>query len=105
MPVDIVIPAAGESVTSGVLSRWLKNDGDYVKRDEDVLELETDKVTMGVPAPASGVLKTAVKAGETVTINQVVGRVDDKATAPAGAKPAAPASETKPAAVHTGNGK
>jgi len=106
MPVDIVIPAAGESVTSGVLSRWLKNDGDYVKRDEDVLELETDKVTMGVPAPASGVLKSKIKAGETVTINQVVGSIDDKATAPAaGPKPATPAPEIKAAPAPASNGK
>src|SRR5438105_3693838 len=84
MAVDIVIPAAGESVTSGVVSRWIKNDGDYVKRDEDVLELETDKVTMGVPAPASGVLKTLVAAGETVSIGQKVGAIDEKATAPVG---------------------
>ncbi len=88
MAVDIVIPAAGESVTSGVISRWIKNDGDYVKRDEDVLELETDKVTMGVPAPASGILKTAAKAGDTVNIGQKVGAIDDKAAAPAGGAPA-----------------
>ncbi|MBY0311497.1 MAG: 2-oxoglutarate dehydrogenase complex dihydrolipoyllysine-residue succinyltransferase [Phycisphaerales bacterium] len=91
MAVDIVIPAAGESVTSGVISRWLKNDGDFVKRDEDVLELETDKVTMGIPAPASGVLKTAAKAGDTVNIGQKVGVIDEKAVA------AAAVSEPKPA--------
>ncbi len=96
MAVDIVIPAAGESVTSGVISRWLKNDGDFVKRDEDVLEIETDKVTMGVPAPASGVLKTAAKAGDTVNIGQTVGVIDEKATAQA------PVSEPKPAPT---NGK
>ena len=84
MAVDIVIPAAGESITSGVLSRWLKSDGDYVKRDEDVAELETDKVTMGLPSPANGVLKIGVAAGETVTIGQKVGTIDDKAVAPAG---------------------
>ncbi|HVU63600.1 MAG TPA: 2-oxoglutarate dehydrogenase complex dihydrolipoyllysine-residue succinyltransferase [Phycisphaerales bacterium] len=92
MAVDIVIPQAGESVTSGVISRWIKNDGDYVKRDEDVLELETDKVTMGVPAPASGVLKVGAAAGETVSIGQKVGAIDDKASAPAGAAKPAPAS-------------
>lgn len=93
MAVDIVIPAAGESVTSGVISRWLKNDGDFVKRDEDVLELETDKVTMGIPAPASGVLKIAAKAGDTVNIGQKVGAIDEKAVA------AATVSEPKPAPV------
>jgi 2-oxoglutarate dehydrogenase E2 component (dihydrolipoamide succinyltransferase) len=102
MAVDIVIPAAGESVTSGVISRWIKGDGDYVKRDEDVLELETDKVTMGVPAPASGVLKIGVAAGETVSIGQRVGAIDDKAAAPAGGGAAKPAPA---AAGQSSNGK
>ncbi len=94
MAVDIVIPAAGESVTSGVIARWIKSDGDYVRRDEDVLELETDKVTMSVPAPASGVLKTLAAVGATVSIGQKVGSIDDKATAPAGGgSPAASGSE------------
>jgi 2-oxoglutarate dehydrogenase E2 component (dihydrolipoamide succinyltransferase) len=103
MAVDIVIPQAGESVTSGVISRWIKNDGEFVKRDEDVLELETDKVTMGVPAPASGVLSTGAKAGETVTIGQKVGSIDEKASAPAGSSaPAKPAPAAAPAAQSNG---
>ena len=61
MAVDIVIPQAGESVTSGVIARWVKNDGDSVKRDENVLELETDKVTLEVVAPADGVLKISLR--------------------------------------------
>ncbi|MCC6321088.1 MAG: 2-oxoglutarate dehydrogenase complex dihydrolipoyllysine-residue succinyltransferase [Phycisphaerales bacterium] len=105
MAVDIVIPQAGESVTTGVLTRWLKAEGDYVKRDEDVLELETDKVTLTVPSPAAGTVKIGVAAGETVKIGQVVGGIDDKAAAPAaGAKPApqpVAAAEVKPSA----NGK
>lgn len=118
MAVDIVIPQAGESVTSGVLSRWLKNEGDLVKRDETVLELETDKVNLEVPAPASGALKISVKAGATVNIGQVVGAIDEKATAPAGgastpppaptpgksaatSAPAAPAASNGVAASHT----
>ncbi len=107
MAVDIVIPSAGESVTSGVISRWLKNDGDFVKRDEDVLEVETDKVTLAVPAPAAGVLKTGVKPGDTVNIGQVVGAVDDKAAAPGGAaapKPAALAATPAPQAEGSSNG-
>jgi 2-oxoglutarate dehydrogenase E2 component (dihydrolipoamide succinyltransferase) len=102
MPIDIVIPQAGESVTSGVISRWLKNAGDFVKRDEGVLEIETDKVTMEVPAPAAGVLKQNAKAGETVNIGAVVGTIDESATAPASApassKPAAPAAAPAPVA-------
>ncbi|MBX3384027.1 MAG: 2-oxoglutarate dehydrogenase complex dihydrolipoyllysine-residue succinyltransferase [Phycisphaeraceae bacterium] len=87
MAVDIVIPQAGESVTSGVITRWLKNDGDYVKRDENVLELETDKVTLEVAAPAAGALKIKTAAGETVAIGAVVGSLDEAA---------APAAEPKP---------
>jgi 2-oxoglutarate dehydrogenase E2 component (dihydrolipoamide succinyltransferase) len=100
MAVDILIPAAGESVTSGVISRWIKKEGEYVKRDEDILELETDKVTMGVPSPAAGVLKIAVAAGETVSIGQKVGAIDDKAAAPAASSPAAPVP-----AAQSSNGK
>ena len=83
MATEIKIPQAGESVTSGVISRWLKKDGDYVKRDEPVLELETDKVNLEVPSPVAGILKSSAKAGDTVAIGQVVGSIDESATAPA----------------------
>ncbi|QOJ01628.1 MAG: 2-oxoglutarate dehydrogenase complex dihydrolipoyllysine-residue succinyltransferase [Phycisphaeraceae bacterium] len=86
MAVDIVIPAAGESVTSGVVLRWTKNIGDYVRRDETLLEVETDKVTMEVPSPSAGVLLAQrVKEGDTVTIGQAVGSLDESAKAPASA--------------------
>jgi 2-oxoglutarate dehydrogenase E2 component (dihydrolipoamide succinyltransferase) len=81
MPVDLVMPQAGESVTSGVVVRWIKNAGEAVKRDEDVIEIETDKVTLSVPAPAAGVLTSLkVKAGDTVAIGQVLASIDEKAT-------------------------
>jgi len=87
MATDIVIPTVGESVTSGVLSTWLKSDGDYVERDEPVIELETDKVTMEIPAPAAGVLRHKAKAGEDVDVGAVVGSIDESAAKPAsGAK-------------------
>lgn len=99
MAVNIVIPQAGESVTSGVISKWLKNDGEYVKRDEPVLELETDKVTMEVPSPAAGVVKRTAKQGDTVNIGAVVGSVDETAQAPAGATQAPAQSAPKAAQV------
>jgi 2-oxoglutarate dehydrogenase E2 component (dihydrolipoamide succinyltransferase) len=106
MPVDLVMPQAGESVTSGVVVRWIKNPGEYVKRDEDVIEIETDKVTLSVPAPAAGVLTgVKVKAGDTVAIGQVLAAIDDKAVAGAGGGQAnaAPVAQVevaaKPAAV------
>ncbi len=93
MPVDITMPQAGESVTSGVVTRWLKNDGEYVKRDEGVVEVETDKVTLEVPATASGVLQgLKVKAGDTVQIGQVLASIDEKASAGAAPATAAKAS-------------
>jgi 2-oxoglutarate dehydrogenase E2 component (dihydrolipoamide succinyltransferase) len=86
MPIDIKVPSVGESVTEGRLARWLKPDGASVQRDEMVCELETDKATAEVPAPAAGVLKHVAKEGDTVRIGAVIGSID-----PAG-KPSAPAS-------------
>ena len=106
MAVQIMIPQAGESVTSGVVLRWVKKVGDYVKRDETLLEIETDKATMEVPSPQAGVLMSAkVKEGDTVSIGAVVGEIDEKASAPAaGAAPAVAAAAPVAAAggAHAG---
>ena len=83
MPVDIVIPNVGESVTTGVIATWLKSDGEWVDRDETVLELETDKVTMEVPAPAAGLVSHSANEGDEVEVGSVVGLIDDAATPPA----------------------
>ncbi|HEX3151213.1 MAG TPA: 2-oxoglutarate dehydrogenase complex dihydrolipoyllysine-residue succinyltransferase [Gemmataceae bacterium] len=88
MPIEIKVPSVGESVTEGRISRWLKPDGATVQRDETVCELETDKATADVPAPATGVLRHGAKEGDTVAIGAVIGSVD-----PAGATAArAPAA-------------
>ncbi|TVQ60297.1 MAG: 2-oxoglutarate dehydrogenase complex dihydrolipoyllysine-residue succinyltransferase [Phycisphaerales bacterium] len=79
MSTDIVIPALGESITSGVIATWLKNDGDHVDRDETVLELETDKITLELPSPAAGVLKRKAAEGDTVEVGAVVGLIDESA--------------------------
>ncbi|MCL4742461.1 MAG: 2-oxoglutarate dehydrogenase complex dihydrolipoyllysine-residue succinyltransferase [Phycisphaerales bacterium] len=94
MPVDIVIPNVGESVTSGVIASWRRAEGDFVQRDEPVLDLETDKITMEVTAPASGVLHHAAKEGDEVGIGAVVGTVDESAKADG---TGAAKSESKPA--------
>jgi len=94
MATEIQIPPLGESITEGVISAWLKPDGAYVKRDEDIVELETDKVTMPLPAPAAGVLKHSASLGATVRVGTVIGSIDESAAAPAPA-PAAAAVETK----------
>jgi 2-oxoglutarate dehydrogenase E2 component (dihydrolipoamide succinyltransferase) len=77
MPVEIKVPSVGESITEGVLSRWLKKNGDTVHADEPVLELETEKATTEIAAPASGKLVTTVPEGKTVTIGAVVGRIEE----------------------------
>jgi 2-oxoglutarate dehydrogenase E2 component (dihydrolipoamide succinyltransferase) len=60
MAIDIVVPNLGESITEATVANWLKRPGDPVAADETVLELETDKATLEVPAPAAGVLKEIV---------------------------------------------
>src|SRR5262245_15603316 len=104
MSVEIKVPSVGESITEGVLARWLKKDGDAVRSGEPLFELETDKATQEVPSPADGVLSISVKEGETVAIGSVVGSVDPQGKAkprktdrePAAAKPAKKQPEERP---------
>lgn len=79
MPIDIKVPTIGESITEGRISRWLKPNGSMVKQDESVCELETDKATAEVPAPANGVLKYGANEGDTVEIGAVIGSIDETA--------------------------
>ena len=98
MSIEIKVPTLGESVTEATIARWLKNEGDAVKRDEPLVELETDKVKVEVPSPAAGVLEhIEVKAGGTVNVGAVLGAVKEGAAASsADSKPAAKArSETR----------
>ena len=99
MPVEVRVPAFGESVKEGVIVRWLKNSGDYVQKDEDLVEIETDKATSPLPSPASGKLTVTVPEGKKVLIDAVIGNIDEKAPAPAkSAEPAKPApAAAKPA--------
>jgi len=76
MSIQIQVPAMGESVTEATVGRWFKKEGDAVARDETVLELETDKVTVEVPAPADGSIESiAVKEGDTVQVGAVLGAI------------------------------
>ncbi len=84
MSTNITIPALGESVSEGVIATWLKADGDWADRDEPVLELETDKITMEIPAPAAGAVKRSASEGDTVAVGAVVGSIDESAKKPAG---------------------
>src|SRR5262245_45948582 len=94
---EIRVPTLGESVTEATIGKWFKKPGDPVAVDEPLVELETDKVTIEVPAPAAGVLgEIAAKDGETVAVGALLGQIKDGAAAPAAAKAPAPAAE-KPA--------
>src|SRR5438093_2176148 len=86
MATDVQVPALGESITEGTLAQWLKKPGEAVAADEPIASLETDKVSVEVPSPTAGVLsEQLVKEGETVAVGAVIARIDEKATAGAGA--------------------
>ena len=98
---DIRVPTLGESVAEATVGKWFKQPGEAVAVDEPLVELETDKVTLEVPAPAAGVLSDiAANNGETVAVGALLGRIKDgAAAAPAKAAPPAakPAETPKPA--------
>jgi 2-oxoglutarate dehydrogenase E2 component (dihydrolipoamide succinyltransferase) len=99
MNKEIRVPALGESVTEATIAKWFKNVGDAVKADEPMVELETDKVTVEVPAPASGKLASiAAAAGTTVNVGALLGAIEEGA-AGAAAKPAAAAPAAAPVAL------
>ena len=95
--IEIKIPSVGESVTQGIISSWLKADGERVEEGADLLELETDKATVTVPAPASGVVAISVAAGAEVAIGQVIGSIDTDAQPAAAPRKPAPAAASVPA--------
>ena len=106
MATEIRVPALGESITEAIVGKWFKNAGDAVKADEPLVELETDKVTVEVPAPASGVLgEIKFVQGQTVAVGALLGAISNggaataaKAAEKPAAKPApAPAAAAKPA--------
>jgi len=95
MPTDVVMPQMGESIFEGTITKWLKQPGEKVQRDEPLFEISTDKVDAEIPAPASGTLQEIkVQAGNTVQVNTVVGVItgDGDGASPAPAKDAASAA-------------
>lgn len=101
MATEIRVPTLGESVSEATVGTWFKKVGDVIKADEPLVELETDKVTIEVPAPASGVLSEIVaQAGETVGLDALLGQISVAAAGAAAAAPAAaPAKAAEPAAA------
>jgi 2-oxoglutarate dehydrogenase E2 component (dihydrolipoamide succinyltransferase) len=92
------VPVLAESIPDATLLDWKKNPGEAVARDEILLELETDKVVLEVPAPQAGVLSEVLKSTGDIALSQeVLARIDTEAAAPAGAKPAAQATPPTPA--------
>ena len=78
MSEKITVPTLGESVTEATVSKWLKSQGEKVIADEPIVELETDKVNVEVPAPINGILGTiAVKEGETVNVGSLLGTINE----------------------------
>jgi 2-oxoglutarate dehydrogenase E1 component len=89
--VDVVTPAAGESVTEGTILEWRFKVGDAIKADEAIVEISTDKVDVELPSPATGVVsEILVEEGDTVTVGQVIARIAVGASAPAPQAPEAP---------------
>lgn len=101
MPIDVRIPTLGESVTEGVILRWLKGEGEAVRTDDLLLELETDKASVEIAAESNGVLHIVKSEGEKVLVGEVVARIDadGKATAAASPAPAAAAASANPQAA------
>ena len=96
--IDVVMPQMGESIVEGTLTKWLKKPGEHVERDEPLFEISTDKVDTEIPSPSAGVLaEVLVEEGKTVSINAIVGRIQDgngaSAPQPAPAQTAAPAPQ------------
>lgn len=98
MKAEIKVPAVGESISEATIGEWAKKSGEFVKRDEIILLLETDKASVEVVAPNDGVLTTTAKAGETVKIGAVVAYIDTEGVASAGLPQPAKNVETPKAA-------
>src|SRR5690554_6554745 len=95
MSNDVTLPALGESVTEGIVTRWLKEVGESVEVDEPLLEISTDKVDTEIPSPFAGtLLEQLFEEDDTVEVGQVLARIGDGDAAPA--EPSAPAEASAP---------
>ena len=97
---DVIMPQMGESIAEGTITKWLKQPGDAVRRDEPLFEISTDKVDAEIPSPTAGVLaEIKVGEGETVEVNTVVAAIADSADEVGGdGAGEAPAASAAPAA-------
>ncbi len=96
MKVEMVMPQMGESIAEGTILKWIKKEGDLVEKDENILEISTDKVDSEIPAPAAGKLVAVLAAeGETVPVGQVIAHIETDVAAAAGERQ--PVAAAKPA--------
>src|SRR6266699_6683476 len=95
MPIEVKIPAVGESITSGVVSVWHKKSGDFVNEGEVLFTLETDKVSTEIVAEKAGVLETKADEGQEVKIGEIVATIDDSKSAPEEKKTEKPPEKKK----------
>src|SRR5690349_22199270 len=92
--IEIKVPPVGESISEVTLVKWIKNDGDWVDRDEIICELESEKATFELNAEQAGILQTVAKEGDTLNIGDIACKIDETAERPASAAPKA--EEKKP---------
>jgi 2-oxoglutarate dehydrogenase E2 component (dihydrolipoamide succinyltransferase) len=103
--VNIKVPTVGESISEVTLLKWVKNDGDYVERDEVIAELESEKATFEVNAEQAGALKTAAKEGDTLKIGDVLASIDESAAKPGNGVGNQPKNETASAKTESAEKK
>lgn len=96
--VEIKVPSPGESISEVQIAHWIKKDGDYVEKDEEIAEIDSDKATLTLAAEADGILKIIAKEGETVAVGSVVCTIDTDGKKPEG-KPTTEAKAATPAKV------
>src|ERR1700678_3212494 len=97
--IDVVTPAAGESVTEGTILEWHVKVGDPIKLDDTIVEISTDKVDVELPSPGSGIVsEILVEEGETVTVGQVIARISVNGSTPAPVPTAEPELDESPEA-------
>lgn len=92
--IEMKVPSPGESISEVQVARWLKEDGAYVYKDDEIVEIDSDKATLSIPAEASGILKILVQEGETIAVGSIICQIDEKAE-PATDKKSAVKAEKK----------
>jgi 2-oxoglutarate dehydrogenase E2 component (dihydrolipoamide succinyltransferase) len=101
MIIEIKVPSPGESISEVQLASWLVNDGDFVEKDAEIAEIDSDKATLTVSAAEEGIIKLLAEAGDMIKVGSVVATIDSSAAKPAGTPKAAPKADEKPVAEKT----